>query len=241
MKDKNYKVKIKDLFEGPMDLLVYLIKKNELDIYDIPIAFIIEKYMEYIEIMKSLNIDIASDFIVMASYLIQIKSRMLIPSHNEGEEDEFQKEIIKLLIEYLQMKVAADEISKRDVLDDKIFKRNIDNKNIYDNEEQEMDVGLFELIDAFNKIINNKEIEQNLDISIEKFSVEDRISELSKILKEKNTITFDELFNDQITKNVIIITFLAVLEMTKEGIIKIAYNYENNVIRLLYNKRQKNG
>ena len=113
MQEKIYKVQLENIFEGPMDLLVHLIKKNELDIYDIPIAMVTEQYLQYLEWMKIMNIDFAGDFIVMASTLTQIKSRMLLPASADQEaEDDPRQEIIKPLIEYLQMKSAAEQLSR---------------------------------------------------------------------------------------------------------------------------------
>ena len=117
MQEEIYKVQLEDIFEGPMDLLVHLIKKNELDIYDIPIAMVTEQYLQYLEWLKIMNIDYAGDFIVMASTLTQIKSRMLLPaSADEEDEDDPRHEIIKPLLEYLQMKSAAEQLSERHLL-----------------------------------------------------------------------------------------------------------------------------
>ncbi|MGD8469721.1 MAG: segregation/condensation protein A, partial [Desulfobacterales bacterium] len=108
MQEEVYKVQLENIFEGPMDLLVHLIKKNELDIYDIPIALVTEQYLQYMEWMKAMNIDLAGDFIVLASTLTQIKSRMLLPASSDEEEDDPRQEIVRPLVEYLQMKSAAE-------------------------------------------------------------------------------------------------------------------------------------
>ena len=125
MAEEIYRVQLENVFEGPMDLLVHLIKKNELDIYDIPIALITEQYLQYIDWMKAMNIDFAGDFIVMASTLTQIKSHMLLPVHDGEEEDgeDPRLEITKPLLEYLQMKSAADQLVERNLLGENTFIR----------------------------------------------------------------------------------------------------------------------
>ncbi|MGA8181580.1 MAG: segregation/condensation protein A, partial [Desulfobacterales bacterium] len=122
MQEDIYKVRIENIFEGPMDLLVHLIKKHEMDIYDIPIALITEQYLKYLEWMKSINIDIAGDFILMASTLTKIKSKMLLPVHGEEEDDEDPRlEIVKPLEEYLRIRSAADELASRNFLGEDTF------------------------------------------------------------------------------------------------------------------------
>ena len=123
--NEHYKVRLEDIFEGPMELLVHLIKKHEVDIYDIPIALITKQYLEYLEWMKAMNIDMAGDFLVMASTLAQIKSRMLIPAHeNENDDEDPRLELVRPLEEYLRMKSAAERLSERDLLGEDTFVRN---------------------------------------------------------------------------------------------------------------------
>ena len=124
MQEDIYKVQIEDIFEGPMDLLVHLIKKHEVDIYDIPIALITKQYLEYLEWMKIMNIDIAGDFIVMASTLTKIKSRLLLPSHGEEDEEDPRLELVKPIEEYLKMKSAAEKLGARTLLGEDTFIRN---------------------------------------------------------------------------------------------------------------------
>ena len=124
MMDKLYQVRLEEIFEGPMDLLIHLIKKNEVDIYDIPVALITRQYIEYIDWMKMMNVDFAGDFLVMASTLAQIKSRTLLPTHgNEDDDDDPRMEIARPLLEYLQMKSVADQLAERDLLGEKTFVR----------------------------------------------------------------------------------------------------------------------
>ena len=127
MQDTLYRVQLDEIFEGPMDLLVHLIRKNELDIYDIPIALITEQYLEYLEWMQAMNIDYAGDFLLMASTLTQLKSRMLLPVHEgEDEEEDLMQEITRPLVEYLQMKSVADQLVERNLLGEKTFIRTPD-------------------------------------------------------------------------------------------------------------------
>jgi len=231
-----YSVKIDDVFEGPMDLLIHLIKKNEVDIYNIPIARITQQYLEYIEWMKYLNIDFAGDFLVMASTLTQIKSRMLLPIHgNEAEEEDPRLEIARPLLEYLQMKSAAEELSKRNLLGEHTFIRSFDKKDLpFEPENQIVQVGLFELIDAFRKILDNIADKSTVDLTADRMSVTEKIAELVDILEQKGSITFAELFSPEADKADIIITFLAVLEMVKLLLVRVVQHLQTGIIRLFY-------
>jgi segregation and condensation protein A len=233
--DNRYQVKLENLFEGPMDLLIHLIKKNELDIYDIPIALITDQYLAYLGWMQSMNIDFAGDFLLMASTLAQIKSKMLLPVHNEEEEEDPRLELARPLAEYIRMKSVAEQLGERDLLGEHIFTRHINKKEyVEDNREDFIKVGLFELIDAFQKILENLNPEQRVAIKTEKISVKDKITQIAELLEEKHTVTFGELFFDEITKSDVIVTFLALLEMVKLGLIKIMQHVQSGIIRLVY-------
>jgi segregation and condensation protein A len=231
-----YEVKIDDVFEGPMDLLIHLIRKNEVDIYDIPVALITRQYLEYLEWMKSLNIDYAGDFLVMASTLAHIKSRMLLPAQTAGEDEEDPRmEITRPLVEYLQIKSAAEELINRNLLGERTFIRQLDKKELQiDLEEQMVHVGLFELIDAFRKILENISEDQPVDFTADRMSVTDKISELVDILEKKGSVTFMELFSPQADKGEIIVTFLAILEMVKLELVRVVQHMQTGVIRLFY-------
>ncbi|MGD2272483.1 MAG: segregation/condensation protein A [Desulfobacterales bacterium] len=237
MSEDIYTVKLTDVFEGPMDLLVHLIKKNEVDIYDIPIALITEQYLEYLEWMKSLNIEFAGEFIVMASTLTQIKSRMLLPAHDNGDEEEEdpRQEIIRPLAEYLQIKSAAEDLAGRRLLGEDIFARNPGRPEGLDGPDDDMvKIGLFELIDAFQTIFEKLSPDHLVDLTADRLSVKDRISELVDILEEHKSLTFDELFVKDSTKEEIIVTFLAILEMVKLSLVKLAQHLQTGIIRLFY-------
>ena len=236
MAEELYRVQVENIFEGPMDLLVHLIKKNELDIYDIPIALITEQYLKYLDWMKAMNIDFAGDFIVMASTLTQIKSRMLLPLHgDEEDEDDPREEITKPLLEYLQMKSAADQLGERDLLGKDTFIRNPSRDEYLSGEEDEfIKIGLFELIDAFQKILDKIPDDHRVDFTADRISVKDRISQIVDTLEIKGSVTFSELFLDNPDKGDIIITFLAVLEMVKLTLIRIVQHVQTGIIRIFY-------
>jgi segregation and condensation protein A len=236
MQEEIYKVQLENIFEGPMDLLVHLIKKNELDIYDIPIAMVTEQYLQYLEWMKIMNIDFAGDFIVMASTLTQIKSRMLLPASEEDEdEDDPRQEIIKPLLEYLQMKSAAEKLSERPLLGQETFLRGRDRQEFLSiREEEYIQVGLFELIDAFQKILEKIPGDDRMEFTADKISVKDRITQITDILEVKGSTTFAELFSEQPDKAEVIVTFLAILEMVKLALVRLVQHVQTGVLRLFY-------
>ncbi len=236
MSSEPYEVKLDDIFEGPMDLLVHLIKKNEVDIYDIPIALITDKYLECLELMKSINIDFAGDFIFMAATLTQIKSKMLLPAHQEDEEEEdLRLEITKPLLEYLHMKSAAEHLGERNLLGEDTFVRKPDKNDYLINQEDEIiKVSLFELIDAFQKILDNISTDHKVELTVDRISVKDRISEIVDIIEEHGSVTFIELFSANVDKIEVIVTFLAVLEMVKLCLIRIVQHVQTGIIRLFY-------
>ena len=235
MFEEPYKVLLDDVFEGPMDLLVHLIKKNEVDIYDIPIALITDQYLGCLSLMKALNIDLAGDFILMAATLAQIKSKMLLPVHEGEDEEDPRMEIARPILEYLEIKSAAEQLSVRNLLGDSTFIRRPDIKDfLSDQDEEVITVGLFELIDAFQKILKNISEDQKINITADSMSVKDKISRLIDIFKEKESISFEELFAADVARIEIVLTFLAMLEMVKIGLVRIAQHTQPGVIRLFY-------
>ena len=236
MADTLYRVQLDEVFEGPMDLLVHLVRKNELDIYDIPIALITEQYLEYLEWMQTMNIEYAGDFLLMASTLTQLKSRMLLPVHEgeDGEEDILQ-EITRPLVEYLQMKSAADQLVERNLLGENTFIRNPDRGEfLADPDDEFIKIGLFELIDAFQKILERIPDDHRVDMTADEISVKDKITQIIDILEAKKSITFLELFSDIPDKKEIIVTFLALLEMVKLTLIRIVQHVQTGVMRIFY-------
>jgi segregation and condensation protein A len=236
MKEKPYQVRLEEIFEGPMDLMIHLIRKNDLDIYDIPIALITDQYLQYLELMQAMNIDFAGDFLLMASTLTQIKSRMLLPTHDgEEEEDDPLQEITRPLLEYLQMKSAADQLVERNLLGENTFIRNPSRDEFLTSSDDEfIKIGLFELIDAFQKILERIPDGHRVEFTTDEISVKDKISQIVEILEAKASITFLELFSGNPDKHDVIITFLAILEMVKLTLIRIIQNVKTGIIRIMY-------
>lgn len=228
-----YEVKL-DIFEGPLDLLLYLIKKNEINIYDIPIAFITEQYLGHLEIMKSLNLDLAGEYLLLASTLIHIKSKMLLPVQESEEEDELdpREELVRQLLEYQAFKETALKLDKRNLLERDVFKGGYSPDEELDPEEKPfVEVSVFELVEAFRKIVSTVE-EELLEINSEKMSLADRINEIMERLAEEKDITFTDLLGKVADRRVAIYTFLAILEMMKLRMIR-AYQADSfGVIRI---------
>ncbi len=232
-----YKIKLDEVFVGPMALLVHLIKKNEVDIYDIPIAVITQQYLAYLEWIKLMNIDFAGDFLVMASTLTQIKSRMLLPTHGiEEDEEDPRLALTKPLQEYLEMQSVAEQLASRNLLGEHTFVRPITETDLakFPDEEPYVQVGLFELIEAFQKILANISDDHRLDLTTDRITVKEKISDIVDILEDQNSLTFYELFSNDADKAEIIVTFLALLEMVKLNLVQIIQHLESGIIRLFY-------
>ncbi|MCP4747064.1 MAG: segregation/condensation protein A [Desulfobacteraceae bacterium] len=231
---KDYRVKLENIFEGPMDLLIYLIKKNEVDIYDIPVKLITEQYLVYLEWIQLLNIDNVGDFLLMASTLAQIKSKTLLPIHDDEDEEDPRMEIVRPLSEYLQMKSAAEQLACRNILGDTMFARRAKLDGYISKNQGRIQAGLFELIDAFQNILNRAVKDHTVDMAAETISVKDRMNSLIEALESKGSLVFTELFEDNPEKKFIIATFLALLELMKINLIRIVQNSQNGIIRLFY-------
>ena len=212
-------------FEGPLDLLLHLIQKNELDIFNIPIALITEQYLEYLQLMKVLNLDIAGEYLLMASTLLHIKSKMLLPKSSEGEEEEGEDpraELVRRLLEYQKYKQAAGELEKKPMLDRDVFIRLIPLEPGEKTEEERIEVNLFDLLEAFRQVLERVKPETIHEVVLEHLSVEDKIEEILTILgRENRNMAFHRLFPEQATRRVIIITLLAILELVKMKRIRI--------------------
>jgi segregation and condensation protein A len=239
-----YKVKL-DIFEGPLDLLLYLIKKNEIDIYDIPIAIITEQYLQYLDLMKVLNLDIAGEFLVMASTLTKIKSRMLLPPSEQAEEEEGEDpraELIEHLLEYQKYKEAAHQLGSRELLEKDIFVREQREEQLteMDKESIVIEVNLFDLVDALRKIIERKHLSDRfMEVTVEKILVKDKIVEILQGLKEKQQIIFQSLFDELSTKYEIIVTFLAILELMRLRAVRVFQVHPYGEIRVISLRRDE--
>jgi segregation and condensation protein A len=220
----DYEVKL-EVFEGPLDLLLHLIRKNEVDIFDIPIATITDQYLQYIDMMKALNISIAGDFLVMASTLIHIKSRMLLPASEEEEQEEDpREEITRPLLEYLRLKELAVDLSDRPLLGRDVIARLLpqDLSTQFEGEEPLLHVNLFQLMDAFRKVLEEKIPDAELQFRADKWAVKDKISHILEILKRQGTHYFTELFEEARTISELVVTFLALLELVQMGLLKVS-------------------
>jgi segregation and condensation protein A len=233
---KGYNVHL-DKFDGPLDLLLHLIRKNELDVCDIPIAVITRQYLDYIKLMKELNLEVAGDFLVMAATLLQIKSRMLLPvdepEESEEEESDPRAELIRRLVEYQQYKEAGMVIGARALLGREVFVRNFVEPLLVAarSEEGPLEVSLFELVDAFRVLLDCIPAEQFHDVdAAETFSIADSINEILSLLQERDTVQFDDLVRDEFTRERVIVTFLALLELCRLKLIRIFQNsHEGNI------------
>jgi segregation and condensation protein A len=216
----DYKVKL-EIFEGPLDLLLYLIKRDELDIYDISIERITRQYLEYLQSFKELNIDVAGEFIVMAANLLYIKSRSLLPvdqqpPEEEAEEDDPRWELIRQLIEYKKFKEAAAQLHDRALEQENIFVRG----GISTAESMRPlllgEVGIFQLINAFQNVIKRVEAREELQqIFGENYTVSDKIETILARVSEGGALKFSELFAEMASRIEIVVTFLALLELIR--------------------------
>jgi len=214
-------------FEGPLDLLLYLIKKNEVDIHDIPIAPITRQYMEYLDVMKELNLDVAGEFMVMAATLIYIKSKMLVPvnpTEAEGEEEgeDPRDELVRRLLEFQRYKEAAGLLhQKREIRAATWIRPDTALPTFDDAGEEMIEAGLYDLIGAFNELLERRKTLLAHEVEHEGKSVEERMEELLDMLREGQSLEFLELFASEETKASMILTFLSLLELIRLKRIKV--------------------
>ena len=237
----DYSIKINE-FEGPLDLLLHLIKQSNIDIYDIEISEITKQYLDYINKMEELNINIASSYIVMAAELMEIKSKSLLPKKEDDEEEEDEEvvskeNLINKLIEYKKYKEMAPSFKKLETTRQNIYVKAPERLNNYLEEKitNDGDTSVDDLIDAFKKFLERKNLEKPITTKItnKEYSVKERKHNIKNILREKKKVLFTELFEENNT-SFIIVTFLSILEMTKEKevIIKQDTNFSDISIEL---------
>jgi len=214
-------------FEGPLDLLIHLIKKNEVNIYDIPIALITHQYLEYLSLMQELNLDLAGEFLVMAATLIHIKSRMLIPRptpevDGELDEEDPREALVRRLLEHQKFKAAAELLHERETLRSAQHRRPDAAVAEAAGEEQEpeLEVDLFSLLAAFRGVLERAKSRPRVVLPPEQMSIEQRIEQLLERLSETEAVGFEELFADANTRAALIVTFLALLEMIRLKLIR---------------------
>jgi len=224
---ETYNVKL-EAFEGPLDLLLYLIKQNEIDIYNIPMAEITRQYLTYMELLKELNLDVAGDFLVMASTLLQIKSKMLLPvpfvdDSGEEEDEDPRAELVRRLLEYQKYKEAAQELDCHQIVGRDTFVRQItaldESPSIM--QEAPIELELFDLVAAFQRVLAKISIEALHEVGAESFSIADRVSEILSLLQGREAICFDELFPETFSREYVVATFLAMLELCKLRLVRL--------------------
>ncbi|HEY3500183.1 MAG TPA: segregation/condensation protein A [Polyangiaceae bacterium] len=213
-------------FEGPLDLLLHLIEEHELDIFDIPIAFVAAKFVEYVTLMQELNIDVASEYLVMAATLAHIKSKMLLPPSPDEQEDiqeeelDPRAELVRRLLEYQKYKHAAETLSGAPVLGRDVFLRGVPGSEV-EGRVPIAGLSLFRLLDAFQVVLSRAKAGIEHQIDFERFSITDRINQLSELLRRGGRIAFVDLFEGQSSRGELIVTFLALLEMTRLRLTKL--------------------
>lgn len=242
--DSAYQVRL-DVFEGPLDLLLHLVKKHELEIFDIPISFITEKYLEYLDLMSSLNLDIAGEYLLMAATLAYIKSRELLPTppaSEPGEADEEggeaegdpRQELIRRLLEYQKYREAAESLGDRPVTGRNVWTRGAPQEDaLSENVAREVvpplaEVPVIKLIEALDRVLASAKVKITHQVNVDRLSVSDRINQIADRLEAEGTFTFASCFRflrEEVTleeaRHEAVVTFLALLEMAKLGVIRL--------------------
>ena len=233
----NYQCNL-DIFEGPLDLLLHLIKEQKMDIYDIRIAEITKQYLSYLDLLSELNLEMVGEYLVMAAELAKIKSKTLLPIP-ETEEDVLtaagedpRAELMRRLLEYQRYKEAAFELRQKEYDQQQIFSRT--GEVVLENSEEELliEANVFDLLTAFQKVLKEKSFKKNYEIKVTTLSVSDRISGILEILNASESVTFDSLFTTLNTKQEVIVTFLAILELMRMQLIRSQQARQFDVIRI---------
>ncbi len=211
-------------FEGPLDLLLHLCQKHELDILQIPIGFVTEKYLEYLAVMQLMQLDLAAEYLVMAATLAHIKSKMLLPAPPPGQEDEVDPEeeidpreaLIRRLLEYQKYKQAGEQLAARGVAGRDVFLRGAPLEEATSTGLPPLaEVPIYSLVEAFQRVLDRSKVKLSHDIVADRISLSDRIGQLADLLRARRRMAFEDLFGDLATKFDLVITFLALLEMAK--------------------------
>jgi len=226
------------VFEGPLDLLLHLIKKHEIDIFDIPIALITDKYMAYLGWMEVLDLDIAGEFLVMAATLAHIKSRMLLPpdeavGEEEAEEEgDPREELVRRLLEYQRYKEVADELRDRPLLFRDVFVRDGQAPSV-ESDNPFSEVSVFRLVEALDRVMKKTQTRIGHEVVMDRVSIADRILELVELLKTRREVTFEDMFVGARTRMAVVATFLAILEMARLKMIRVHQADASEVIHIL--------
>jgi len=220
-----YNIKL-DVFEGPLDLLLHLIKDHEVDIYDIPIALITEQYFEYLELMKALNLELAGEYLLMASTLTYIKSKTLLPRHEQEEDDleegvDPREELVARLVEYKKFKEAALELKSREADQSRVFFRQPAAQDLPSEADLLLEVNVLELLKSFKQVLGRYGGVKELSVTLEEISVTDKLNEIMARLESVEYLTFDALFEHGRTRMEVIATFLALLELMRLKLLRV--------------------
>jgi segregation and condensation protein A len=224
-------------FEGPLDLLLHLIRKHEVDIYDIPIALVTQQYLEYLDLMTEMDLDLAGEFLVMAATLIHIKSKMLLPrpdpTQDEPEEDP-REALVRRLIEHQRFKAAAELLHEKEIQRSAQWSRPDERvaNLVGEAPEPELEVDLFSLMAAFKQVLERARKRPRVLLPPEQISIEDRIAQLEARLAEQDACGFEELFADVDTRAGMIVTFLAILEMIRLKRVRVFQQTQTGPIRV---------
>ena len=213
-------------FEGPLDLLLHLIRKHELDIMDLPVAFVTERYLDYLALMRELDLDVASEYLLMAATLAHIKSKMLLPAppsdqdEEDAEQEDPRTELIRRLLEYQKYKEAAERLGGMPIMGRDVFVRGA---VVPENEGPAplAEAGLFKLLDAFEAVLKRLEGRTSFEVTTERVTISARISQLTEMLRDMRLCRFEELFDEMYSRYDVIVTFLAALEMVKRHIARV--------------------
>ena len=218
----DYRVNL-EVFEGPLDLLMHLIRKNDLDVYDIPIAFVLEEYMGYIDTLRELDIDLAGEFLLMAAELAHIKSRLLLPEGEaDGEEEELdpRADLVRRLLEYQRFKQASLQLIDRAMLGRDVFTPMAPERVIVESQGP-VEGDIYELVECFSRILQKVPKLEFHDVAVDRVSVNDRIYQIVAVLRKGATTSIEELLPEHITRYDVVITFIALLEMTRLKMIRV--------------------
>jgi len=233
------------VFEGPLDLLLHLIKKNEVDIYDIPIALITQQYLDYLDLMQELDLDVVGEFLVMAATLIHIKSRMLLPRPDPTQEDpeeDPREALVRRLIEHQRFKAAAELLHEREIQRSAQWGRPDGRiaEVVGEAPEPEIEVDLFSLMAAFRQVLERARARPRVLLPPEQMPIETRIEQLLARLSETDACGFEELFADVQTRGGMIVTFLALLEMIRLKMVRVFQQGNFGAIRV-YKRARPDG
>ena len=224
-----------EIFEGPLDLLLHLIKKNEVSITDIPIATITEQYLATLEVMQTFNLDVAGEFLVMAATLIHIKSRMLLPMADDEDDEEEgtdpREELVRRLLEYQRFKDAADQLERRELLTRDVFVRSVAPIEAIPAPGFR-DVSVFELLTALKRVLDRLPKDIAHEVMLEKITVREKMTLLLDQLRTQGKILFESLFAEVTTRMEVVVTFLAMLELVKVRAIRIFQEEATGPIRI---------